>query len=347
MIMMVLNKAALFTDIHWGRKNNSEVHNRDCMDFIDWFILEVNKDPDIDHIIFLGDWHEQRSAVNGETLDFSRIGASKLGDIGIPVYFCIGNHDLYYRNSREIYTTKIFKPVKNFIMIDTPTIYPELGEGGSLICPFMFDKEYPTLAEYFNVPIWFGHFEFKGFVVTGDTITLKNGPDAKDYAAPTRIMTGHFHKRQQKRNVNYIGNTFPADFSDANDSKRGMATYEYATNKLAFIDWKDAPKYVKTSLSKIMVDPKIMLENSRVRCLANVDITFEESNELRDKFITRHKLREFTFEELSDTEALKDTEMDLDGLELESTEQIVCELLSRIENKKYDNNLLVECYKEA
>ena len=39
--------------------------------------------------------------------------------------------------------------------------------------------------------------------------------------------------------------------------------------------------------------------------------------------------------------------MDLDGLELESTEQIVCELLNRIENKKYDNSLLVECYKEA
>jgi len=34
----LFNKAAVFTDIHFGNKNNSKVHNQDCEDFVDWYI---------------------------------------------------------------------------------------------------------------------------------------------------------------------------------------------------------------------------------------------------------------------------------------------------------------------
>ena len=34
----LFKKAACFTDIHWGLKNNAKQHNEDCLDFIDWFI---------------------------------------------------------------------------------------------------------------------------------------------------------------------------------------------------------------------------------------------------------------------------------------------------------------------
>ena len=34
----LFKKAAVFTDIHFGLKNNSSIHNQDCEDYIDWFI---------------------------------------------------------------------------------------------------------------------------------------------------------------------------------------------------------------------------------------------------------------------------------------------------------------------
>ena len=33
-----INKVVLFGDIHWGARNNSDQHNMDNLDYIDWLI---------------------------------------------------------------------------------------------------------------------------------------------------------------------------------------------------------------------------------------------------------------------------------------------------------------------
>ena len=48
----MLKKAAVCTDIHFGKKTNSKVHNEDCIRFLEWFRDQVKKDPEIDHIMF-------------------------------------------------------------------------------------------------------------------------------------------------------------------------------------------------------------------------------------------------------------------------------------------------------
>lgn len=75
--MTKLKKGAYFTDIHFGKKQNSEVHNQDCLDFIDWFCEQVKKDPEIDYIAFLGDWNENRSALNIATVNYSHRGIKR------------------------------------------------------------------------------------------------------------------------------------------------------------------------------------------------------------------------------------------------------------------------------
>ena len=45
----LFKKAAVFTDIHFGLKSNSIQHNRDCSDFVDWFI-----EKSIDSLEFTG-----------------------------------------------------------------------------------------------------------------------------------------------------------------------------------------------------------------------------------------------------------------------------------------------------
>lgn len=341
-----LTKAAAFTDIHWGAKSNSEQHNQDCLNYIDWFCQEAI-DNSADHIIFLGDWFENRSAVNISTLHYSYLGAKKLNSLGIPVYFIIGNHDLYHRHTREIYSTIQFHEFSNFTIIDNPTIISDIV-GDPLLCPYLFPHEYPELVKYNSVETWWGHFEFKGFIVTGYNITMQSGPDHNMFDGPTYIFSGHFHKRQRGGNVVYIGNTFPTNFSDADDSNRGMMIYNHVSKQVKFLDWDECPKYSKVSLSKLL-DGKIKLpKEARIKCLIDVPLSFEESAALKQQMMQTYELREFTPEESREVaDAMSNTDVediDTDGVQISGIDDLVIRMLRSIDTDHIDNNLLIEQY---
>lgn len=351
--MKQLTKTAAFTDIHWGAKSNSEEHNKDCDRYINWFCDQVKADPTIDSIVFIGDWFETRSAVNVMTLQYSYAGARKLNQLGLPVYFVIGNHDLYHRHTRSVYSTSHFEEFSNFHIINEPTVIPELGVGGNLISPFLFPEEYNTLSQYKNLRVWWGHFEFKGFVVTGYNITMPTGPDPAEFDGPARIFCGHFHKRQTSGNITYIGNTFPTNFADSGDTNRGMMVYDHKKNKMVFHDWSDCPTYFKAKLTDL-VDGKVALtQGARVKCIVDVPISFQESNVLRQTMIEEYNLREFSMEESREkNESIEDTETDMDLSEdsvedgdLGTIDELVIQMLADIKNDVIDNQILIEQYK--
>ena len=126
-----LKKGAYFTDIHFGKKANSHLHNQDCLRFVTWFCEQVRNDPTIDYVAFLGDWNENRSALNIATLNYSYQAAKLLNELGLPIFFVIGNHDLYYRHSREIHSVIPFSEFANFVLFEEP---PEIARihGGAL-----------------------------------------------------------------------------------------------------------------------------------------------------------------------------------------------------------------------
>lgn len=349
--MQTLKKGAFFTDIHFGKKANSNLHNEDCRRFITWFCDHVRKDPDIDYIGFLGDWNENRSALNVATLNHSYQGAKMLDQLGLPIFFVIGNHDLYHRHTREIHSVIPFSEFRNFTIIDEPTVIDNI-EGRALFCPFLFAEEYPKLAKYLDVPFWAGHFEFKGYVVTGYDITMPTGPDPRDFTGPKHIVSGHFHKRQvldSVDNVVYMGNTFPMDFGDAGDFHRGMMTFDHKENKMEFLDWGECPKYIKTTLSDLLDDTVKLHPNSRVRCTVDVPVNFEESTFLKQNFTERFDLREFTLEESREiTELLSETEFEVDWEKhkLAGVNELVVQMLNEIDSEHINNQMLVDIYQE-
>jgi DNA repair exonuclease SbcCD nuclease subunit len=328
-----LTKTASFTDIHWGARGNSEQHNIDCMNYIDWFCYQVKQDKTIDSIVFMGDWFENRSALNISTMNYSYLGAKKINDLGLPVFFIVGNHDLYQRNSRDVFSTIHFHEFSNFTIITEPTVIENLGDG-NLLCPFLFHNEYPTLTEFLNLKTWWGHFEFQGFKVTGTGMKMPTGPDAKDFTGPKHIFSGHFHARQQDKNIIYIGNTFPTNFSDAGDNERGMMVYDHIKHKPVFHDWDECPKFIKTSLSAILDGTITMHNGARVKCVVDVPITFEESMNIRQQFIDAYNLREFVLEESGEiAETLTNEEEELEDIpdvDLKSVDEL--EQYNRLSN---------------
>jgi metallophosphoesterase superfamily enzyme len=101
----LFRKTAVFTDIHFGLKSNSLLHNQDCEKFVDWFIATA-QEQGCETGMFLGDWSHHRASINMQTLQYSLRALEKLSAAFDRFYFIPGNHDLYYRDRRDIYSTE-------------------------------------------------------------------------------------------------------------------------------------------------------------------------------------------------------------------------------------------------
>lgn len=344
-------KLALFTDIHFGRKNNSDQHNQDCIDYIKWFLSQC-EEQNVDAIMFLGDWNEHRTSINGRTLWYSYHAAKLLVDSGLPVFIIVGNHDLQNTNTRDIFSTKYFEQFDHFHVIDRPTLISDLGKNKDkkiMMFPYLFENEYKDLNSFSDVKVWMGHFEFKGFVVTGENRVMEHGPEHTSFKDVHRIFSGHFHKRQIKDNVVYIGNVFPADYGDANDFKRGMAIYNIDSDDLKFIDWDNCPKYINTNLSKMIKSPqKVLYNGARVKCTIDKDISFQQSKDIKKMFKDKFDLRELELiEEVEDYESEDDDiSLSKEDFKNNSTNELVLKLLNEAKLEKLKNGQLVKIYKE-
>jgi DNA repair exonuclease SbcCD nuclease subunit len=341
-----ITKLAMFTDIHWGARTNSSQHLEDCLNYIDWFIEKVREEKP-SHIAFLGDWFENRNQVNVKTLNMSQEGARKLNDLGIPIIFIVGNHDLYHRQDRAIYSTDMFHDLDNFLLVSEPL---ELDKEW-FVAPYMFRDEYPDLVSDINAHKYvLGHFEFRNFVVTGDTRLMEHGPDASDFADPTYIFSGHYHKRQVNKNIIYIGNTFPTNFGDAGDAARGCCFFDISNDEVYFHDWEDSPLFFKTRLTRVIGGESDFPAKARVRCVLDMDIGYSDVQTLRDEMIKGMNLREFSVEE--DMAARKgmiaeglDIEGDLDLSSLDNTvRQLITEGVSS--SPTIDPSVLIHLYEE-
>ena len=66
----------------------------------------------------MGDWHNNRAAINIVTLNYSLQAIELLGDAFDRVFFIPGNHDLYYRDKRDIQSASWAKHIPNVEIIN-------------------------------------------------------------------------------------------------------------------------------------------------------------------------------------------------------------------------------------
>lgn len=344
-------KILQFTDIHFGKKRNSLIHNQDCIDFIGW-ALDQAKKHDIRHIAFLGDWHETRTEINSKTLNFSQRGLEMLNDCGWVdhIYFIVGNHDLANRNNREFTSLPHTRPLSKIELINEPTLH-----GDMLFLPFLFRNEYDTALKECKAKYVFGHLEFTGFLMTGEH-KMKNGPEARYYSNPTYIFTGHFHKRQAAGNVIYIGNAFPMDFGDVGDTQRGICILDTDTEEVTFIDWPDCPSYTACLLSQLLDDPASQLHpKGSVECTIDVDMTYLEALELRKHLMIEYDLRLLSMHDpVEDAQELaiecgddSDDPTDLSSVTVSNMDGLVLSMFDEVDADGIDNEKIKTMYRNC
>lgn len=335
-----MKKIALFTDIHFGAKSNSIQHNEDCLEFIDWMIDNI-KQKGCDGVAFLGDFFEHRNSINILTLSYADRAVKKLNSLGIPIWFMIGNHDLYHRESRNIFSPKVFESLSNVKLISEIT---RVDEHGMLMVPYLFGTEYAALSKHTDLKYWLGHFEFKNFVVTGTDKRLDSGPDHSMFKEPQWILSGHFHKRQIQDNVIYIGNTFPTNYGDVFDDQRGMAILTLEDGDIEFLDWPDAPMYFRVKLSSLLEGSAKWPKKSRVKCEADIPLAFSDALVLKEEMMSAFELREFIIEEKEIDLEQQDSQIELSGNSID--DDIISLLKDGIQNiNNIDSATIVQIYK--
>jgi len=326
--------AAVFTDIHYGLKQNSKLHLEDCHRFVDWFIAEA-KARGAETCIFCGDWSHHRASVNIQTMNASIKDLKKLNDNFEQVFFITGNHDLYFKDKRDLNSVEYARDLSNFTMVDEIIVKDDVA-----IIPWLNGDEWKKLPKI-KCKYMFGHFEFPHFKMNAMVeMPDHGGIKATDLTNPEYIFSGHFHKRQYKNNVHYLGNAFPHNYADVWDDERGAMFLTWGEEPI-YVNWSECPKYRTMLLSELLDKHQDVLDKyTHARIKLDINISYEEANFIKESFAEQYQVRELHLM------PIKEDQEEFEGSEIsfESVDHIVVSQLDTIESEMINKNTLIDIY---
>jgi DNA repair exonuclease SbcCD nuclease subunit len=334
----LFDKVAVFGDLHFGLKSNSSVHNQDCLDFISWF-CKTAKENGCTMAIFLGDMTHQRNAINLLTLSKVIKGIELLSNSFDKVFLIPGNHDNYFKDSREAISISWANQFKNVSIINEITKIDDC-----IFAPWLVGDEHKFIFGY-EGDYLFGHLEIPGFVVGGGSVMPNgNGMNIERFNQFGKVFTGHFHKRQSLGNISYIGNAFPHNFGDVWDDERGMMILEYGKTP-EYITWPFAPKYRNVNISELVNDPsKFLVEKGYIKLILDTEITFEEAMYLKEGLMSEYSLREISLVSIK-KDIYADDLAQGSNVQYQSVNDIILSQLGEIKSEFYDSSLLLSIFR--
>lgn len=332
----LFKRAAVFTDIHFGLKSNSQQHNDDCLAFIHWATAKA-KELDCETCMFLGDWHNNRASLNIVTLNYSLRALEHLNDNFEQVYFIPGNHDLYYRDKRDIQSVEWARHLPRVQIVND-----WFSHGDVVIAPWLCGDDHKRIPKL-KGRYMFGHFELPGYLMNAMVAMPDHGSVRReDFGNFEHVFTGHFHKRQTQKNITYIGNCFPHNYADAGDDDRGMMVLEWGKDP-EFHAWPDQPTYRVLGLANLIDNAATLLRpKMHVRVQLDIDVSYEEASLIKETFIKDYNLREMSL--IPNKAAAIDVDMSPGDVKFESVDQIVIDQITGITSEFYDSKLLLQIY---
>ena len=335
----MFKKAAVFTDIHFGLKGNSKVHNQDCEEFVDWFI-QTAKERGCETAIFCGDWHHNRNSLNITTMDATLRSLEKLGKEFEQFFYFPGNHDLYYKDKRDIHSVEFGKHVPGVTVVNEITEVDDV-----CLVPWLVGDEWKKLQKS-KAKYMFGHFELPHFYMNAMVQMPDHGElKAEHFVNQEYVFSGHFHKRQVQGKIHYIGNAFPHNYADAWDDDRGMMILDRENSlEPEYINWDDCPKYRTLKLSELLdKTDEVIKSKMYLRVTLDLPISYEEAQFIKETFISQHNCREIT---LIPQKQIEEITTNIDIQQFESVDQIVSNEISAIDSDNFNKKLLLDIYNE-
>ena len=337
--------AILVADIHFGEHNNSTKHNDNLLEFFD-FLIEKCKVYNPERVIILGDYFHDRNKVDVQTLNYGIEAAKKLyNDPNVPTVDLIeGNHDLYQRYSRDISSLEVLKP---YFRVYEKAQYDDSING--VFVPWLSNpddySEMNEVIQKHQPRFVFGHFEFNGFQMNKNFI-MDQGDDIEKiewYNDVEKIFTGHYHGRQDRDRVLYVGTPFPFNGNDANDFERGLCVLDLDSGEYSFEDY-DKIKVLNVDYETYQEIKDDLDENTQISVSFDDGTDFETMDqvqkELEQNGVTDYKINYTPKKDHQDEE--------VDVQYVESIDEVVLNYIEEADiGNNYDKNLLKQVYQEV
>lgn len=332
-------KYILLSDIHFGYNSNSDEFNNYCLKFLDYVLEYIeNNNIDVSGCVFLGDWFHTRNAINVKTLKYGVEGIYKLGNIGNGnTFMLLGNHDLFFKDRRDVSSIVVPEGDIGVEVIDEPIMVNNM-----LLCPWLIgDEKLTDLISKYNPTYVLGHFEIPSFSLN-KVSKFEGDFNPNDYKGPKRIISGHFHCRDEKGNITYMGNCFSHNFADVNDwHNKGFAIFDTDTNDLEYIEWADAPKFCVARISKLN---EIEFGSNMVLKLINdVNLKPTQLTQLKEELEKLPYINDcFVYPNELDIAKTTNNKVDLENII--DINSLIITLLSDLDMNNIDNNKLIKIF---
>lgn len=216
-------KIAIINDTHLGIRNSNDIfldnHNRFYTEIFFPYLVENG----ITEIIHLGDYFDNRKAVNTKAMNSNRRHfMDHLIKHGIHMRIIAGNHDVYYRNTNYINSLKELFGfyLDNISIVHKAQDFDYDGFTIGLVPWITADNWDYTIDFLENSQAEFlgGHLELSGFEVMRGVVNDK-GMSTKYFERFPQVVSGHYHTKNGNGNILYLGAPFQFYWSDANEPK--------------------------------------------------------------------------------------------------------------------------------
>ena len=235
-------KVLIIGDVHHGERSDCPKYNSHLLEFYDHVIEYANRHS-IKTAVQLGDFFHHRNKIQVSTLTHGIAGAKKLSEAFTDVYVLAGNHDLFYKDRLD--TSSLAALDAYVTVIDEPTTV-----GNMLLCPWIIDGEmWDAVCNASETHDYLlAHLELSGFKLN-EAYVMEHGFSHKELKGYDKVITGHYHSKQQKDNIYYTGTPLPITMNEANED-HGFFVLDTDTGDLEFIKY-DKVKVVSISYEDI------------------------------------------------------------------------------------------------
>lgn len=233
-----MSKIAVISDTHFGARNDNPIFMEHFMKFWEEVFFPYLENHGIKEIIHMGDFMDRRKFVNFQTLHQVRKKfISALAKRDIKMHLILGNHDIYYKNTVEVNSpNELFYDHPNIILHDKPTLMLFDGTEAGFV-PWIAKSNYEECMDFIKscpAKVLFGHFEISGYeAVRG--VEHHEGMNMSVFSSYEAVYSGHFHCKQSKGNIHYLGTQYQWSFSDLNETK-GFHVFDTETLTMEFIE---------------------------------------------------------------------------------------------------------------
>ncbi len=240
-----MNKIVLTSDLHFKEGLYLQVG----LDYLDYLFDYCHKNQ-ITKVAILGDLLEKAYKIRNEVFIslFKKIEQTR--DSGIEFWFLLGNHDI----TSTITNSSLLETFERFgHLVNSPQTF-EFGDVTINMVPYTKDE---SLVLTVGADYLFTHLAISEF----DFGMGKIASEAEHQAFPIsmfsnyrKVFTGHFHKRQEKENIEYLGAPYQLNFGDSGDFNKGFVVFDIDSGNEEFVKYTMAPKFLRYRYDELWYD---------------------------------------------------------------------------------------------